>query len=370
MTCATHDCLFGLPDKLAYIVGILIHIAFKPFCLNPSLPISEFLSLQQTQPICDVRTPAEFAQGHVPGAFNLPLFSDEERVVIGTIYKQQSREKAVKEGLRMVGPRLIEYVEAAEKLNSRQIGMYCWRGGMRSGSMAWLLRTTGLEVSVLQGGYKSYRKLINSLFDRYRFIVISGNTGSGKTDLLLEMQRQGAQVLDLEGLARHKGSAFGSIGEAAQPTTEQFQNDILYKVMPFDPTLPVFVEDESITIGQVVLPDSLFALMKAAPFIEVDTCKSDRVHRLVDMYGNADRAELAEGIRRVQKKLGGVHTQKALDALQNGNMEVVAELLLTYYDKFYQKGILNKTSRRLTSIRLTNNGLDQAAREILRRHLL
>jgi tRNA 2-selenouridine synthase len=303
--------------------------------------------------------------GHVPGAINLPLFSNEERSVIGTIYKQQGRDKAVRAGLEFAGPKLPELVNRADKAGSKQVLMYCWRGGLRSASLAWLLGTAGFDVSVLEGGYKSYRNLLKTIFSEFHFIVISGNTGSGKTELLHEIRRAGEQVLDLESLACHKGSAFGSIGEAEQPVTEQFQNDILFTMISFNARKPVYVEDESLSIGRVVLPDELYAAKNSAPFIEIRTGREERIARLVAMYGNADKHRLEEGILRVGKKLGGLNTKKALEALENGNLTEVASVLLSYYDKAYQKAITNKKKEALFSIPFTFDRTRQTAMEII-----
>ncbi|MFU8859549.1 MAG: tRNA 2-selenouridine(34) synthase MnmH [Cyclonatronaceae bacterium] len=335
--------------------------------MTRSLPIKKFLTQIVHRPVFDVRTPAEFTQGHLPGAINLPLFSNDERAVIGTIYKQQGREKAVRAGLKFAGPKLPELVDKADKEGSKQVLMYCWRGGLRSGSLAWLLGTAGFDVSVLDGGYKSFRNLLKTIFSEFHFIVISGNTGSGKTDLLHEIRRRGAQVLDLEALACHKGSAFGSIGEAKQPVTEQFQNDILIEMISFDTGKPVFIEDESLSIGRVVMPDELFAAKSAAPFIEVQTSREERIARLLHIYGNADHNRLAEGILRVEKKLGGLNTKKALEALEKGDLAEVASLLLTYYDKAYQKAITNKKREALFRIPFTFDRTRLTAQEIIQR---
>jgi len=336
---------------------------------TPALPIESFLSGTKDVPFFDVRTPAEFEKGHIPGAQNLPLFTNEERAVIGTLYKEQGRDVAFKEGLKFVGPKLHQFVETAEKTGSQAIGLYCWRGGMRSGSMAWLLQSAGFKIKLLEGGYKSYRGLIKSVFEPLKIILVSGNTGSGKTELLHALRDEGAQVLDLEGLAHHKGSAFGAIGETPQPTTEQFQNDVIAKVLSFDLSKPVFVEDESITIGKVVLPDELFAAMGASPWIELQVPKPDRVKRLVLSYGDADPEVLAEGISRVKKKLGGIEAREALDALAKGDLDEVASILLVYYDRMYQKGIKRKNPERLGPVSVDDGDMKKAAKMIIETHL-
>lgn len=334
-----------------------------------ALPIEAFLDSTKNVPVLDVRTSAEFEKGHIPNALNLPLFTDEERADIGTLYKQKGHEIAVKEGLKFIGPKLHSFVEFVEKTKSQTIGLYCWRGGMRSGSMAWLLQTAGYKVHLLEGGYKSYRKLIKHIFEPLKIIIISGNTGGGKTELLFALQESGAQILNLEEIAHHKGSAFGAIGEETQPTTEQFQNDIIDKVLELNADLPVFVEDESISIGKVVIPDELFAKMSTSPWLELKVPKLDRVKRLVREYGGADKEVLEEGVKKIKKRLGGMETKQALEALKQDKLEKVASILLVYYDRIYQKGIKLKKIECLDVITVNGRDLHQTATGIIDKHL-
>ncbi len=197
--------------------------------MEDRLVAPDLLAALATRPLLDVRSPGEYAQGHVPGALSFPLFSDAERATVGTIYKQQSRDLALETGLELVGPKLGGFVREARTLAPQgQVVVHCWRGGQRSGSMAWLLRQGGLDVWTLEGGYKAYRTwvLAELAAQQYSLYIIGGRTGTGKTKILHALRQMGEQVVDLEGLACHKGSAFGFIGELPQPTVEQFENDL------------------------------------------------------------------------------------------------------------------------------------------------
>ena len=190
-------------------------------------PVEEFLDKAQTLPIIDVRSPGEYQHAHIPGAISIPLFDNDERAQVGTKYKNAGKDSAVLLGLSLVGPKLADFVKQSKKLNpqGKEVLVHCWRGGMRSSSFAWLLDTAGLTASTLVGGYKAYRNTVLSAFSEpHNLIILGGKTGSGKTDILKELARQGEQIIDLEGLANHKGSTYGAIGQAPQPATEQFEN--------------------------------------------------------------------------------------------------------------------------------------------------
>ena len=288
-------------------------------------------------PVLDVRSPSEFSQGHVPGAISFPLFSDDERARIGKLYKHLGNNKAVLEGLQIVGPKLAGFVEQANALApDRNVIMYCWRGGMRSGSMAWLLRTAGFSVDVIKGGYKAYRQKVQQSFcEAIPFVILSGPTGSGKTDILCELSKQGEQVLDLEHLARHRGSAFGSLGMYEQPSIEQFENEVHHVLDSFDYSRRIWVEDESRKIGKVVLHAGLWENLSRAPLVLLYSPLDDRVRRLVEEYGVFGTNALNESLQKIGKRLGGLSLRDALAALDAGNLALVAEISLKYYDKAY-----------------------------------
>jgi len=288
-------------------------------------------------PVLDVRSPSEYCQGHVPDAISFPLFSDDERARIGTLYKHMGKDKAVLEGLHIVGPKLAGFVEQANALApDRSVTMYCWRGGMRSGSMAWLLRTAGFSVDVIKGGYKAYRQKVQQSFsEAMPFVILSGPTGSGKTDILCELRKRGEQVLDLEHLARHRGSAFGSLGMDEQPSIEQFENEVHRVLESFEYSRRIWVEDESRKIGKVVLHAGLWQNLSRAPLVLLDAPLDDRVRRLVEEYGVFGKETLHEALQKIGKRLGGLSLRDALEALDAGNLALVAEISLKYYDKAY-----------------------------------
>lgn len=291
--------------------------------------------------IIDVRTPKEFEHGHIPGAINLPLFSNEERVVVGTLYKQEGRQPAILKGLEFVGPKMAAIAAQASALaRQNTLYIYCWRGGMRSGSVAWLMETYGLRVFTLKGGYKSFRRYVLDSFDKpCKLLVLAGKTGSGKTQVLSQLELMGQQVADLERMAAHKGSAFGALGEAAQPTQEQFENELSLVLQRADPSRPVWVEDESRLIGKKVIPEGLWTQMREAETLYLQLPFSERVEYLVQAYGQFPKEALRESIQKITKRLGPQHAQKALQALDNDDLHTTCGICLQYYDRSYDYGV-------------------------------
>jgi len=298
--------------------------------------------------IIDVRSPSEYAQGHIPGSLSLPLFDDAARHRVGLCYAESGQATAVRLGLELVGPQLKHLVDRAEALSEgRPIGLYCWRGGMRSGSMAWLLKTAGLDVRTLPGGYKHYRRALMAFFESpLPLRVLCGPTGTDKTGILQAMATQGAQVVDLEGLAHHKGSSFGAIGQPDQPTNEIFQNRVFEAFRRFDPGQWMWIEDESHAIGKVRLPDGLYAGLLCAHWVWVDRPFELRLNHLVETYGNASRELLRAGIERIRRRLGGKDCALALEFLDRGELKECAALLLKYYDRAYREGMAKKNPER------------------------
>jgi len=331
----------------------------------PRLPLSNFLQVSAEAPILDARAPVEYAQGHIPGAVSFPLFSDEERARIGTTYKQVSQEKAVLVGLDFFGPKMSRMVKQAQKIApNKEVRLHCWRGGMRSGAVQWLLELAGFRVHLLDKGYKDYRRWALAQFAQPRpLLVLGGLTGSGKTDVLHELAKQSEAVLDLEGLANHKGSSFGAIGLPPQPTPEQFENDLalLLSQLPADAVL--WVEDESLTIGGIGIPKPFFEQMRHAPLLVLDIPQPVRIRKLAAEYGREDPKQLAEAIQRIGKRLGGLATKEALAAIEAGDMEKMVAIALGYYDKTYSYGLESKQNVRV--IRVTSdtcNAVENAAR--------
>lgn len=301
---------------------------------------NEFVDLTKTWPVADVRSPAEFAAGHMPGAVNIALFTDAERAEVGTLYKQQGRDDAVNKGLEVVGPKMAALASQAKEVAQQgQLLVHCWRGGMRSNSMAWLFEQAGLKCTVLKGGYKAYRNFMLAEFSKANnLVVLDGPTGSGKTEILQHLRQLGEQVLDLEAMAAHRGSAFGSFGMGPQPTTQQFQNNVFHQLAQFNPERPVWVEAESLTIGRVYLPLPFWERMNQSPTVVLDVPRPVRAQRLVNTYGQISAHLLAEGIRKIADRFGGNRVKQALQLLEAGQLLEVALLLLEYYDGRYLFG--------------------------------
>ena len=291
--------------------------------------------------VVDLRTPSEYAKGHIPDSVNVPLFTDEERVKVGTLYKQAGPEIAFQHGLKFTGPRLAEMTKRVRNLaKGKPLVFYCWRGGMRSKSFCWLMALGGMNVSRIKGGYKAYRRYIRRAFtESANMVILGGYTGTGKTDVLLELERQGMQIVDLEGVASHKGSVFGHINEAAQPTSEQYENNLFEVWQGIDKKRVVVVENESASVGSVSVPEPLYRQMRKAPVVSISIPLNLRVERLVAEYGVDDTQPLLDAVQRIAKKLGGKNKQLVDTHLRENRFDKACELLLEYYDKYYERGV-------------------------------
>jgi len=342
----------------------------KPGQTYETIDASTFLEKSKTQVILDVRSPSEFAEGRIPGAVNLPLFDDEERAEVGTLYKKSGRDAAVLRGLKFAGAKMADLVvqTTKETNGAKQVLVHCWRGGMRSQSVGWLLATAGLEPTVLEGGYKAYRKHANDFFEKdWRLQVVSGLTGAGKTRILKMLESAGEQVLDLEGLANHRGSAFGGIGQSHQPTTEHFANLAFQKLASFDPAKTIWVEDEGHNVGSVVLPGSFYQSMRHAPGIIFETTTEGRIQNLLDDYGDLPAEELSQSVERIRKRLGPQNADAAQKAIEQGDIRKAIELVLNYYDKFYTKSTVNMPRPKMPTLMiegLSDHQIVQAAIEL------
>lgn len=331
------------------------------------ISVSEFLVKAKEHPVFDVRTPSEFYKGHIPGAYNLPLFTDEERAVVGTLYNKKGREAAILEGLDFVGPRMRKMVENVQKTtSSKTVLIHCWRGGMRSGSVAWLINYFGYTVFTLEGGYKSFRNaMLGELQKPRNFIVIGGRTGSGKTGLLGQLGNSGCQVVDLEGLANHKGSAFGAIGMGVQPRQEHFENLLGYKLMTTDSSRSVIVEDESRKIGGLQLPNSVYDQIRQSPLIFIDVEKNERIHNLIQDYKTENKAELIHSVQKIRENIGGQLMTEAIDHIEQNRFDLCADVLLGYYDKTYDYGISLRNPETIYHSKYSKNS-SQSIEEIVR----
>lgn len=300
--------------------------------------------------LLDARSPGEFAEAHIPGARSFPIFDDAERAEIGTLYKQVGRDAAVERGLEFIGPRMARVVREAKVLfaatpGRRPIHLYCWRGGMRSGSLGWLLRTAGLPVVLLHGGYKAYKQTLPAFMGRdWPLVRIGGYTGSAKTAVVHSLAAQGEQVVDLEGIARHFGSAFGNLEGHAQPTSEHFRNLLAEVLSGLDPGRRIWVENESRCIGQVHLPEPFYQRLIASPALELRRSVQDRVAHLVEMYGDIDPDLLRCGFVAIRRELGGRETDAALAAIERNDLAEAAGIALVYYDRTYEHGLQKRAA--------------------------
>ncbi|MBC7588700.1 MAG: tRNA 2-selenouridine(34) synthase MnmH, partial [Chitinophagaceae bacterium] len=240
------------------------------------LNIEDFLQLGTSSLLLDVRSPGEFAHAHIPQAISTPLFTDEERKVVGTAYKQESKQKAVKHGLKYFGSNMVAMVEAVEELmakrkndSSNTVLVHCWRGGMRSAGVAWLLDLYGFEVYTLAGGYKAYRNWVLKQFEHeYNLMVVGGLTGCGKTPVLHQLTKMQEKMIDLEGLANHRGSAFGGLDAVAQPSQEMFENLLAASLQQAAIEHKIiWVENESQRIGNLNIPGNFFKKMRTGPVL-------------------------------------------------------------------------------------------------------
>ncbi len=312
------------------------------------IPLEEFLI--HPGPIFDVRSPSEYAHGRIPGALNLPLFTDDERAAVGTTYKQVGQQEAVMQGLSFVGPKLTTFVEDARKhIPGEYAKVHCWRGGMRSSSMAWLLKTAGIKTLTLEGGYKTFRQWVLEMFEKpYKLKVLGGFTGCGKTALLQELRKRGEQVIDLEGLANHRGSAFGSLGMPPQPSSEQFQNEIACQLHAFDKERPIWIEDESSLVGTCSIPKPFFDQMGQAPLYVINRPLEVRLANLHEAYSHITRQDLIKATQRITKRLGGQRAKEIIENLESENFHQAAELVLQYYDKTYAHSITRRDRPKIT----------------------
>ena len=326
--------------------------------------IEYFLELSKHYTVIDVRSPAEYKHAHIPGAYSLPLFSDEERAIVGTAYKQESREKAIKHGLDFFGPKMKKIVEEVEGLvlkvegSSKTILVYCWRGGMRSGAVGWLLDVYGFKVYTLIGGYKKFRTRVLDTFKLpFDLKILGGYTGAGKTEVIKELERAGEHVIDLEDIAKHKGSAFGNIGMPAQPTQEMFENVLSIRLRTLryesnnspnsNPQLiithsPIWLEDESQRIGLINIPNDLWNTMRRSPLYFLEIPFEERLKHIVEEYGCLDKEKMIDAIKRIKERLGGLEAKKAIEFLNEDNTIESFRILLKYYDKWYTKGLHNR----------------------------
>ncbi len=327
-------------------------------------------------PLIDVRSPGEYYKGHMPNSINIPLFDNDERSTIGTIYKKEGRKKAVIKGLEFFEKKMellldnlfinIDSYKNISEKNKKEflIRIYCSRGGMRSQSIAWLLEKFNLGPVTLNGGYKIYRRwVLDSFTKKFNIVVIGGKTGTGKTRLLSLLEKYKYQTIDLEGFACHRGSTFGGLGMKEQPTNEQFENKIAEKLNSFKSSNNIFVEAESANIGKCKIPHEFFNQMKNSKRIEILRSQSNRLEELIDTYSVFKKEELQESVLRIKKRLGPQRTKIAIESINNEKWDLVCRSVLDYYDKCYEHEKIGKTNIKILD--LTDKKYDETILELI-----
>jgi tRNA 2-selenouridine synthase len=327
-----------------------------------TLEIEAWIRYAQAQGsvLLDIRSEGEHAQGHIPGALSFPLLDNESRHAIGITYKELGQAAAVELGFELVGHKFASFIATARSIAPEgEVMLYCWRGGMRSNIMAWLLDLAGFRVKLLQGGYKSYRRLGHELFESsLNLLVIAGKTGSGKTELLQALQEAGQSTLDLEHLARHKGSSFGGLGQEPAPTQEHFENLLMWHLMGSREQL-IWLEGESRFIGKLRIPDLFFSQMESADHIEVERNFEERLQRILVEYGSFSPEELLDKTIALRKRMGGENVKLSVDALLLGDMQGWVRPLLEYYDKTYEHAATKTTGEKIFDVDIS--GMDAAS---------
>jgi len=344
------------------------------------LPPASVTELHAFDEVIDVRAPSEFAEDHIPGAINLPVLSDAERERVGTLYKQVSSFEAKKMGAALVARNIARTLEGylADKPKSYRPLVYCWRGGSRSGSLTHILQKIGFPAMQLDGGYKAYRRHVISELARlpslFSYRVVCGTTGSGKSRLLLKLEKAGAQVLDLEVLAAHRGSLLGALPDQPQPPQKSFESAIWSALSRFDPQRTVYVESESKKIGALRVPETLITAMRASACVRLEVPMEARVKLLTEDYAHFLRdPETINRLLALLIPLRGSETVAAWQELANKQAwdQLVSTLLAQHYDPAYLKSLATNYAKAPTDLGfatadLSASGLQQLAQDILK----
>ena len=316
---------------------------------NPGISIKTGLKMKDSAWI-DVRCPREFSRGHFTNAINIPIFSDAEYKELGITYRIKGQEEAIKLGESYAKKSTPHILNQFSNLDSQNFIVYCARGGMRSKGMEIILNSSPNSIYRIDKGYKSIRKYSLNAFDQKNpVIIIAGSTGTGKTDILKNMRTKGYNIIDLEGLASHRGSAFGDLGLKEQPTQQQFENNLSMDWENIAKGYPVFIESESRRIGKLVIPEGLWNQMEAGYYLKINMNLDRRVNNLINEYGHHKINKLQDRVKRISKRLGDIETKDAINLLADSNLFDFCKLLLNkYYDKMYGKAYEMRDSQKGT----------------------
>ncbi|MEM6270346.1 MAG: tRNA 2-selenouridine(34) synthase MnmH [Bacteroidota bacterium] len=338
----------------------------KSIKMNRRASAREFVDLAREIPVLDVRSPGEYLKGHVPGAISFPLFDDQERGEIGTLYKQVGRGAAVDRGMTLVQPKMQRmYREGIAHAKKGKLLVHCWRSGMRSESVAAMLAVSGLDIIVLEGGYKAFRNWVLQRFiQSYPIRLIGGATGSGKTEILHKIAERGSSVLDLEGHADHRGSAFGALGAQREVMPAQFENDLAWELQRAKgPAL--WIEDESRAIGKLHIHADLWQQMKQADLYLIELPIEVRIARLIEDYGDFPKSELLDSVAKIKRRLGGLRYAEVTEAIQKDDAETAVRILLEYYDRSYRYANKDRSAGKVQVLRYPEFDAEQIAEDLL-----
>lgn len=330
--------------------------------------VVEYGDIKGNYCLVDVRSPKEYNEDTIPGAINIPLFDDEERALVGTIYKQESTEKAKKIGIEIVSKKLPTIFESINNIykNYEKIIIFCARGGMRSGSLTALLHSLGMKVEKLKGGYKGYRAFVNEnlskVNEEVKYVVLHGNTGVGKTEILKKLKVDGYDTLDLEGFANHRGSILGSVGLNEVNSQKKFES-LIYKELKDRKSNYVFIEAESRRIGKALIPEYIHNKMKDGIHIFVDANLDFRVNIIVKEYTKLEgcNEEICEAIKRIKKVISKEDIEEYCNKVRNNDYkEVVRDLMVRYYDPMY----MHSANKYKYDLKIMVDDIEQASKEL------
>jgi tRNA 2-selenouridine synthase len=319
--------------------------------------VTTFLALGKMHPILDARSEGEYNQGHITGAISFPILNNEERALVGTCYKQKGHDAAVLLGYELAGPKFKSFIEHAfTQFPDKKVLLHCFRGGLRSKIMAWVLHTAGFDITLLHGGYKAYRNDVAAQFLKpYQFLVLGGYTGSEKTPILHLLASAGETIIDIEAMANHRGSAYGAIGLPEQPTNEQFENNLAMALAAAGTEKIIWIEDESRKTGTVVLPEQIYEAKMNAPLFIIDKTKQERMKSIIELYGSFDKVQLINATQKIEKKIGNLRMRQAIEAISAGDYPTWLNIVLDYYDQTYSFGIARRLKEKIIRIKAASN---------------